>query len=103
MTHPIPSTNTRRVKRLGRHQLCLLATMGSPFSLLVIRDKVSQSIESRGLLAPSRKDGLFGITPQGLRTLADALERGELEPFFDGRFRERDMTRLYINGKADAS
>lgn len=86
--------------KLGRHQLCLLATMGSPFSLLVIRDKVSRSIESRGLLAPRLNDGLFGITPSGLRTLADALESGELEPFFDGRYRERDKVRIYMSGQA---
>jgi hypothetical protein len=88
------------VTRLGRNQLCLLATIGSPFSLLILRDKVSRSVEERGLVEPRKNDGLFGITPAGLRTLADALERGDLEPFFDGRFQDRDRVRLYLSGKA---
>lgn len=88
--------------RLGKHQLCLLATMGSPFNLLIVADKVSRSLERRGLLAPHslKKDGaLFGITPTGLRALADALERGDLLQFIDPKF-ERDHARLYMGCKA---
>lgn len=92
--------------RLGKHQLCLLATLASPFMLLVVSDKLSRSLVQRGLLEPRRppikgdKDdgGFFGITPAGLRALADALERGNVEQFFDEKF-ERDRVRLYMSGR----
>lgn len=73
---------------LGKRQLKLLAGMGSPFSWLIVGDRLSDSLAKRGLLKP-RSDGsysFFRITPAGLRTLADALERGELEQFVDKRF-----------------
>ena len=88
--------------QLGKHQLCLLASMASPFSLLIVGDKISRSLEKRGLLAPhslKTNDGFFGVTPTGLRELAGALERGELEQFTDPKFR-RDRARLYIDAKA---
>ena len=92
--------------QLGKHQLALLATMGSPFMLLVVSDKLSRSLVHRGLLEPRRpprrsdKDdgGFFGITPAGLRALADALEGGDLEQFYDEQF-ERDRVRLYMSGR----
>lgn len=72
--------------RLGKKQLRLLAPMGNPFFLLVVGDKLSDSLVKRGLLKPTRGDSLFQITPAGLRVLADAHERGELEQFVDKRF-----------------
>ncbi len=78
--------------------------MGSPFHALVVADKVSRSLARRGLLEPvgnpeAKDAGFFTITPTGLRMLADALERGKVEQFFDPRFR-RDRARLYVNTKA---
>ena len=91
--------------RLGKHQLCLLATMASPFSLLIVPDKVALSLHKRGLLASrsqrfasgEEKDCL-SVTPTGLRALADALERGDIEQFFDPKF-TRDQVRLYLDGR----
>ena len=89
--------------RLGKHQLCLLATMGSPFSLLVVGDRLSASLVARGDMEPRHRkglaDGFLGITPTGLRILADAMERGELEQFFAPEF-TRDRPRIYISGRA---
>lgn len=94
--------------RLGKQRLCLLATMASPFTLLIVLDKLSRSLLDRGLIEPRKhplkpddpddKGGLFSVSPAGLRRLADAMERGELEQFFDPRF-ERDRVRLYLDGK----
>lgn len=97
--------------RLGKHQLSLLATMASPFSLLVVGDKVAGSLEKRGLLetrAPKHVSdevkgkhpkGFLSITPAGLRAVAAALEAGELEQFYDPKF-QRDRVRIYISGEA---
>lgn len=89
--------------RLGKHQLNLLATMASPFSALIVKDRVAVSLAKRGLLAPhfagkkgvgsgpaaTNRDSFFGITPAGLRALADAYEAGQLEQFLDPKF-QRD-------------
>lgn len=87
----------------GRHQLCLLASMGSPFSLLVVGDRLAASLVARGLLEPRNRkglaDGFLGVTPKGLRDLADALEAGQLEQFFAPEF-TRDRPRIYITGRA---
>lgn len=90
--------------RLGKHQLCLLATMASPFNVLIVGDKVSRSLIKRGLFAShfaekAKAEGFHGITPAGLRELADAMERGELEQFLDPSYR-RDTARLAWNIKA---
>lgn len=94
--------------RLGKHQLCLLATTASPFNALIVKDGVAASLAKRALLAPhfagkkgvdSGDDSFFGITPAGLRALADAYEAGQLEQFLDPKF-QRDRTRLYIGTKA---
>lgn len=89
--------------RLGKHQLCLLATMASPFSLLVVKDKIAASLAEKGLIAPHSKagDSFFGITPAGLRVLADAIERGEVDQFFDPKF-ERDRVRMHMSAKKAA-
>lgn len=94
--------------KLGKHQLCLLATMASPFSLLIVADKVSRSLVKHGVLAPhllkktkkpKDEDAFFGITPVGLRAVAFALETGQLNQFVDQKYR-RDMARLYVGIKA---
>lgn len=90
--------------KLGKHQLCLLATMASPFSLLIVGDKISRSLVKRGLLAPhfAKSDGFHGVTPSGLRAVAEAMERGDLEQFMDPKYR-RDQARLYWSTKASDS
>ena len=93
------------MRPLGKHQLCLLATMASPFSLLIVGDRVSKSLVNRGLLEPhfARDDDAFhGISPAGLRAVARAMERGELEQFLDPKF-QRDRARLFFGTKASAS
>ena len=73
------------MSRLGRHQLRLLLTLGSPSMRLVVANKVSRSLEARGLVRAQSPDGngLVQITPAGLRALADAFEAGHLEQFFE--------------------
>lgn len=88
--------------KLGKNQLCLLATMASPFSLLIVGDKLSATLVSKGLLEPrhhSGKGGFLGITPRGLYALGDAMTRGDIEQFFDPKF-QRDRARIYISGQA---
>ena len=89
---------------LGKHQLCLLASMASPFNLLIVKDKIAMSLVRRGLLEPrdfpkrDDDDAFFGITPAGLRAVADALQSGQLEQFYNPKF-QRDRVRLYVNAK----
>ena len=92
------------MRPLGKHQLCLLASMASPFSLVVVGDGISRSLVKRGLLGvhwnPRKdRDGFLGITPAGLRTLADQMQAGKLEQFLDPKY-ERDRARLYISARA---
>lgn len=79
------------MRPLGKHQLKLLATMGSPFRALVVGDALSESLCKRGLMTKEGKVDRYGsfvrVTPAGLRYLAEALERGDLEQFVDKRFR----------------
>lgn len=94
--------------KLGKHQLCLLATMASPFSALIVGDRVSEGLVRRGLLAPhfsgkkKGKDSFFGVTPKGLRVLATAYEGGALEQFIDEKF-QRDRARLCFSTRASVS
>ena len=72
-------------------------------NLLVVDDRVASTLVSRGFLASHWarervRPGLFGVTPDGLRALADAMERGELEQFMDPKY-ERDRVRLYMSQK----
>lgn len=88
--------------RLGKHQLCLLATMASPFNILIVPDPIAKALIKRGYLEerphPRKKgEGCYATSPAGLRAVADALERGDLEQFFDPKF-ERDRVRLYLEG-----
>ena len=85
--------------RVGKHQLCLLATMASPFSRLSVADPVVRSLVRHRLVAPhSLKDdgGMSGVTPAGLQALADAQEAGRLEQFIDPKF-QCDRVRLYMS------
>lgn len=80
--------------RLGKHQLRLLITLASPGTRMVVADAVSASLERVGLVkahspaAPAKPPakaipaGMVGITPAGLRRLADELEAGRLDQFF---------------------
>lgn len=67
--------------RLGKNQLRLLMQLADPNRFVVIGDKLVWSLVHRGLLAPHGPDGegLFQITPNGWRALADAVDRGALE------------------------
>jgi hypothetical protein len=64
--------------RLGDEQLHLLLGLACPTMLLVVPDKRSRALEAKGYLKSTAKDGggLQGITPAGLRRLADELESG---------------------------
>lgn len=79
--------------RLGKQQMRLLITLASPGTLLVIADARSESLERLGLVkahspavpakppAKAIPAGMVGITPAGLRRLADEMEAGRLEQF----------------------
>ena len=64
--------------KLGKHQTRLLAGLGSPTLRLVVADKLSDSLERHGLLKSDHQGGFVGITPAGLRRLADEMEAGRL-------------------------
>lgn len=63
--------------KLGKEQLRLLCGCASPYSALVLPDKVSRSLVKRGLFRENT-GGSSCITPAGLRALADAMENGAL-------------------------
>lgn len=71
--------------KLGKNQLQRLMSLGSPTFLLIVGgDKVSRSLQARGLLVnhfPDNPDAWIRITPAGLRALADAHEAGLLNQF----------------------
>jgi hypothetical protein len=69
---------------LGKLQLERLLGLASPGMLLVVGDKISASLVKRGLLRPrlkKRPNSWHGITPAGMRALADAYEAGQLKQF----------------------
>lgn len=72
---------------LGKNQLHWLLVLGSPARRVVTGDRAVRSLVKRGLLKAAGSDGdsIFQITPDGLRALADAHERGDLEQFYDKR------------------
>lgn len=64
--------------RLGKHQLRLLRVLaGGCFQ--IVPDKVSRSLVAKGLAVEWRDDSFVGITPNGLRALADAAESGAVD------------------------
>jgi hypothetical protein len=72
---------------LGIRQLSLLVKLAPPTRFLVLRCEVSRSLEARGLLAerviPESRKPVLQITSQGLRTLADAMDSGQLGAALD--------------------
>lgn len=69
---------------LGKLQLERLLGLASPSMLLIVGDKLSESLVKRGLLKPRFRDrphAWHGITPAGMRALADAYEAGHLKQF----------------------
>ncbi|MBN9472081.1 MAG: hypothetical protein J0J10_25275 [Bosea sp.] len=77
--------------RLGTQQLRLLCGLGSPGTALVVPDRISNSLVTRGLLRNTHpsKPGMQRITPAGLRQLADDLEAGRLDQFTKFPLEER--------------
>ena len=72
------------MRPLGKNQLERLMVLASPSSLMIVGDKVSASLVSRGLLKPHFPDNPHAwhrITPSGMRALADAFEAGHLDQF----------------------
>jgi hypothetical protein len=70
--------------KLGKNQLHRLLGLASPGMMLVVGgDRVSNSLVKRGLIGPRTDDpnAFLGITPNGMRALADAFEAGELQQF----------------------
>lgn len=69
---------------LGKLQLERLMGLASPSCLMVVGDKVSESLVKRGMLRPyfpDNPDAWHRITPAGMRVLADAFEAGQLDQF----------------------
>lgn len=78
--------------RLGKLQLERLLALASPSMLLIVGDGISKSLVKRGLMKPryaKRPDAWHGITPAGMRVLADAYEAGELKQFMKPLRRRR--------------
>lgn len=78
--------------KLGPKQLEVLCGLARPTALVVMPDKITRSLERRGLLKAEHEDGSFaGITPAGLRHLADELESGRIRALWplDPRLKEQ--------------
>lgn len=72
------------MRPLGKLQLERLMGLASPSMLLIVGDKLSQSLVARGLVKPhfrKKPDAWHRITPAGMRVLADAYEAGQLKQF----------------------
>lgn len=82
---PVTRIKAAMTRPLGKHQLRRLMGLASPGCMLVVaHDAVSKSLVKRGLTAPKlpdEPDAWHGITPNGLRALADAFETGKLQQF----------------------
>jgi hypothetical protein len=63
-------------RSLGKNQLARLKSLAHPETYLIVGDRAADSLARRGLLRAFGKGrkSFFGITPAGLRALADALE-----------------------------
>ena len=66
--------------RLGIRQLELLRFIGTDRALLT-PDRMSDRLIELGLLQSDRPNGAAYITPNGLRALADAAEKGRIRLF----------------------
>lgn len=81
------------MRPLGKNQLQLLQGLASLRAALVVPNKVSQSLVSRGLLA-AQPDGSFAhLTPAGLRLLADEIDAGRVQMFSIAAFRAQELPR----------
>lgn len=76
------------MRPLGKHQLRLLACLSGITMTLVVPSKLSDSLVRRGLLEPRSKKGpkgkppgFIGITPAGLRVVADLMEAGQMAEY----------------------
>jgi hypothetical protein len=81
------------VRPLGKNQLSMLLSLSNPGNLMVVGDKMSESLERRGLARhyaekKGRPNGFIRITPAGLRALADAYEIGLIDQFMGETFRK---------------
>lgn len=78
--------------RLGRHQLDLLSKLAAFGRVLVVGDRLSDSLVRRGLLLALDADSnaMIVITPAGYRAVADAIEAGAIPWPPEVRFRHRD-------------
>ena len=65
--------------RLGINQLRMLTLLGSPATLLLVGDAVSDSLVKRGLARQDKVRRGVVVTPDGLRRLADEMEAGRVK------------------------
>lgn len=78
-------------RALGSRQLAYLKALGHPSTYLVVGDAGARSLAKRGLLRAfgkarkGRRDSFYGITPAGMRALADALEDGRIARALPGK------------------
>lgn len=64
---------------LGKRQIEALADLG-PQHIYIVTGAGHRSLIARGLVSDDGKGGWPELTPAGYRALADALERGQIEP-----------------------
>lgn len=89
--------------RIGPQQLQRLITLSSLGCMLIVGDRLSESLVRRGLLADDGKGDWCRITPAGLRALADEMEAGRVEDALEVMRRdaaERAKKRTLYEGKA---
>ena len=65
--------------RIGKNQLQLLVTLGSPAVLMLAPSKEARGLVKRGLLREREGGKACCITPAGLRALADEMEAGRVD------------------------
>lgn len=63
--------------RLGKNQLKLLRALAGCMTVIVA-DKTTRSLCARGLMVEQSPGAFVHVTPDGLRALADAAERGDV-------------------------
>lgn len=66
--------------RLGKKQLGLLRSMCCGLAVIV-PDKMTRRLCARGFMQEAAPDSFVFVTADGLRALADAADRGEVELF----------------------
>jgi hypothetical protein len=68
---------------LSLEELSLLAQLASPFSMICEDSDELRKLAEKGLLQLVERQA-FGISPDGLRALAEALAAGELQSLMTG-------------------